>query len=113
MHLVREQHRGQGRARRLRLGVHRGPRVARDARARGVGAGAARRPAAAAAVRDVHVAGRVAAEGTTVDFIDETLPPDQSVTWVFDVVDGSAEEALDHANRLNIHPRVELSRVSD
>jgi hypothetical protein len=61
-------------------------------------------------VRRVHVAGHVAADRTTVDFIDETLPTDQAAVWVFELVDGTAEEALGVANGLNIAPSVTLSR---
>jgi hypothetical protein len=60
-------------------------------------------------VRRVHVAAHVAADRSTVDFIDETLPPDQAAVWVFDVIDGTAAEALFVAHGLNIAPEVWLS----
>ena len=61
-------------------------------------------------VRRMHIAARVSAQSTTVDFIDETLPPDHSAVWGFDVIDGSPQEALHHAHRLNIVPVLTLSR---
>lgn len=61
-------------------------------------------------VREVHIAGHVGLESTTVDFIDETLPADQAVVWTFEFLEGSAAEALAVANRINVTPVVFLSR---
>ena len=57
-------------------------------------------------VRAQHIAARVAPEEPEVAFIDATPQVLTEGVWIFDVVQGSAEEALAVANRLNIHPVV-------
>jgi hypothetical protein len=39
-----------------------------------------------------------------VRFIDDTLDPEDGAGWTFWIVEGSKQEALDLANRLNLHP---------
>jgi len=39
-----------------------------------------------------------------VRFIDNTLDPEDGASWTFWIVEGSKEEALELANRLNLHP---------
>ena len=41
-----------------------------------------------------------------VEVRDETLSPDESYTWVFHLVDGSAEQALAVARRVNVNRRL-------
>jgi hypothetical protein len=52
------------------------------------------------------MAARGGPNADSIDFIDQTVPLDRQVAWVFDLVSGTAAEALDVANRLNIHPKV-------
>lgn len=49
----------------------------------------------------VHLAARVYREKGDVEFLDETVPPDESFTWVFHVVDGTPDAALQVARSLN------------
>jgi hypothetical protein len=56
--------------------------------------------------RVAHMGVRVSATDPHVDFVDQTLPADAAARWVFDVVDGDAAAALNHANRTNIDPIV-------
>ena len=42
----------------------------------------------------------------TIDFVDDTAVRAQTHRWVFEVVRGTADQALDIANRINIHPVV-------
>lgn len=59
-------------------------------------------------VRQVHIAARVGPAHPDVDFIDATIPSDEGVTWTFEVFQGSQDDALALANRLNLTPVVEL-----
>ena len=56
--------------------------------------------------RQNHVAARVALKTARIDFADETLPMTQPVTWSFDLVQGTAEQALTVAHALNDKPQV-------
>lgn len=56
-------------------------------------------------VRVVHVALRVVPEDKVMAFVDTTIPLTPT-TWQFEVVHGTAAEALAIANRINIHPLV-------
>ena len=56
--------------------------------------------------RVAHMGVRVSATDPHVDFVDQTLPEADGARWVFDIVDGDAALALDHANRINIDPIV-------
>ncbi|MGB0590853.1 MAG: hypothetical protein ACPGU1_14325 [Myxococcota bacterium] len=53
-----------------------------------------------------HIAARVAPDEDVIAFIDATPQVLTEGAWVFDVVQGSAEEALAIANRINISPVV-------
>ncbi|NOZ88037.1 MAG: hypothetical protein GXP49_17610 [Deltaproteobacteria bacterium] len=57
-------------------------------------------------VRYNHIAARVPASGENIQFIDETQPPDQAVTWKFELVKGTKEQALEVARSINITPTV-------
>jgi hypothetical protein len=57
-------------------------------------------------VRSQHIAARVAPDDNMITFIDATPQVLTEGVWAFDVVQGSAEEALAIANRLNINPVV-------
>lgn len=57
-------------------------------------------------VTQVHLAAKVSPTSPTFDFTDETLPTDQTATWVFEVFHGSQAEALQIATRLNLSPVV-------
>lgn len=52
----------------------------------------------------VHLAARLQMGEPLVRFTDETLDPNEPVTWVFYLFDGSDSEALAQANRLNTKP---------
>lgn len=54
----------------------------------------------------VHLAATLFREKGDVEFVDETVPPDESFTWVFHTVDGTAEDALSIARSLNAKRRV-------
>lgn len=54
----------------------------------------------------VHLAAKVSRESGEVEVRDETLSPDESYTWVFHLVDGSAEQALAVARRVNVNRRL-------
>lgn len=56
--------------------------------------------------RVAHMGVRVSATDPHVDFVDQTLPEADGARWVFDIVDGDAALALEHANRINIDPIV-------
>ena len=56
--------------------------------------------------REVHIAARLSPSDTFVRFIDAAIWADTQERWVFDVVRGSAEEALSVANRINVDPLV-------
>ncbi len=53
-----------------------------------------------------HIAARISPADTSVSFIDEAIQLDGTATWVFDVMYGTAEEALMVANRINLWPTV-------
>ena len=57
-------------------------------------------------VRQVHVTARVAPADPTIDFIDRNIWKDDTVTWAFEVVHATADEALAIANDLNTWPTV-------
>lgn len=52
----------------------------------------------------VHVGAIIYPDRGDVDFADQTQQPDEPVTWVFYIVEGSLEEAVHTANSLNIWP---------
>jgi len=54
--------------------------------------------------RHVHLAAIFEPGTGEVRFTDQTLPPDQGVEWVFWVVDGDEQTAVELADRLNLHP---------
>jgi hypothetical protein len=51
----------------------------------------------------VHIAATFLMDGK-VRFIDDTLDPEDGASWMFWIVEGSKQEALDLADRLNLHP---------
>jgi len=57
-------------------------------------------------VRQVHVAARIRPDVAQIDFVDESLQPASTPSWRFTVFKGSASDALQLANRINIHPVV-------
>lgn len=57
-------------------------------------------------VTKVHIAARVAPASPTFDFVDQTVPYDTEVDWVFEVFHGKQSDALAIANRLNLQPVV-------
>ncbi|PKN59342.1 MAG: hypothetical protein CVU56_01370 [Deltaproteobacteria bacterium HGW-Deltaproteobacteria-14] len=54
--------------------------------------------------RSCHIAARVATGDPEVAFIDRTIHEERAASWVFDLVSGTAEEALSWANAVNIAP---------
>jgi hypothetical protein len=52
----------------------------------------------------VHVGAFIYPDRGDVTFADETAPPGEPMTWVFYVVEGSLEEAIGVANKVNIWP---------
>ncbi|MEZ4267412.1 MAG: hypothetical protein R3F39_13615 [Myxococcota bacterium] len=56
--------------------------------------------------RVAHMGVRVSATDPHVDFVDQTLPVGATARWVFDVLEGDADAALNWANRVNIDPIV-------
>ncbi|HOU52388.1 MAG TPA: hypothetical protein PLQ97_00455 [Myxococcota bacterium] len=61
--------------------------------------------------RDVHLAARVSTGDTDrIEFIDETVPQQGGVTWVFYLVRGAEEDALQMARLINTHPNLLLAR---
>jgi len=54
----------------------------------------------------IHLAARFEPGDPVVRFIDETPGPDDPVTWVFYLFEGTASEALAQANRLNVRQTV-------
>lgn len=56
--------------------------------------------------RQVHIAARYAPDDDHIRFVDAALWRDKPATWVFDVIEGTPEEALAWATRLNIDPIV-------
>lgn len=54
----------------------------------------------------VHLAATVTPTNGDVTFSDDTAPVDDQQTWVFHVVDGTLDDAVGYANRLNVSPRL-------
>lgn len=54
----------------------------------------------------VHLAATVTPTSGDVTFSDDTAPAADRLTWVFHVVDGTLDEAVGYANRLNVSPRL-------
>jgi len=54
----------------------------------------------------VHLAATVTPTNGDVMFSDDTVPAEDQVTWVFHVVDGTLDDAVAEANRLNVSPRL-------
>ncbi len=52
----------------------------------------------------VHLAAIFEPGSSVVRFEDQTLPADEAVTWIFWILQGDEKNALDFANRLNLHP---------
>lgn len=52
----------------------------------------------------VHLAARLAPDDDQIRFIDETIPADEPATWIFAYVEGTPEDALAVAHRLNVRP---------
>ncbi len=52
----------------------------------------------------VHVAATFIVGDGKVRFIDDTLDPDQGVSWVFWIAEGGKQDAVTFADRLNLHP---------
>jgi len=54
----------------------------------------------------VHLAATVTAANGDIAFSDDTAPAEDQVTWVFHLVDGTLDDAVAYANRLNVSPRL-------
>jgi hypothetical protein len=54
----------------------------------------------------VHLAAKITRESGTIEILDETLPPDETATWVFHLFDGTPEQALALARSVNVTRRV-------
>ncbi|MBI3785749.1 MAG: hypothetical protein HY270_20340 [Deltaproteobacteria bacterium] len=54
----------------------------------------------------VHLAATVTPTDGDVTFSDDTAPTQDRLTWVFHVVDGTLDDAVGYANRLNVSPTV-------
>jgi hypothetical protein len=54
----------------------------------------------------VHLAATVKATNGDVTFSDDTAPAADRLTWVFYIVDGTLDGAVQFANRLNVSPRL-------
>ncbi|UCD84040.1 MAG: hypothetical protein JSU92_12245 [Deltaproteobacteria bacterium] len=52
----------------------------------------------------VHVAATINRGSDTIEFKDDTAPPDRGFTWRFSLISGDAGKALALADRLNVHP---------
>jgi hypothetical protein len=52
----------------------------------------------------VHVAATFVIGDGKVRFIDDTLDPDEAVSWVFWIVEGGKQNAVDFAKRVNLQP---------
>jgi hypothetical protein len=61
----------------------------------------------------VHVAATFVMGEPFVRFRDHTLPAAQGTSWTFHVLEGSEQEAVALAQRLNLAPTIELSLVED
>ncbi len=57
-------------------------------------------------VRETHIAARISPSDDHVRFIDAALREGDTPTWAFEYFEGTAEEALAIANRINVHPLV-------
>ena len=57
-------------------------------------------------VQTVHVAARVQRDVAMIDFEDDTQANLERAVWIFELFQGSADEALDLANRINVWPVV-------
>ncbi|MGM0577684.1 MAG: hypothetical protein ACQEXJ_18300 [Myxococcota bacterium] len=57
-------------------------------------------------VRTNHHGVRLAPADPFIQFVDENIHREDPATWIFEVFQGSAEDALDLANRINIDPVV-------
>lgn len=60
----------------------------------------------------IHVAAQIGTDLPWIRFEDRTAPH-EPVTWVFRILKGTPEEALREADRLNVHPRVQLRPSPD
>ncbi len=54
--------------------------------------------------RTNHIAARISPDDPFVEFRDETQPAEAAVRWTFDLVQGSADEALEWARAINLAP---------
>ena len=57
-------------------------------------------------LRTVHVAAVLASGAAGVEFHDNTFPGTETGSWVFEIIDGTAETALARAQELNVKPKV-------
>jgi hypothetical protein len=57
-------------------------------------------------LRTVHVAAVLAPGAAGVEFHDNTFPGSEPGSWVFEIVDGTADAALARAQELNVKPKV-------
>lgn len=55
----------------------------------------------------VHVGAFLYEDRPEVAFRDETAPPGEPVTWTFHIMEGTLEDAVAFANRLNVWPRLQ------
>jgi hypothetical protein len=53
---------------------------------------------------NVHVAARIETADSDVQFVDNTAPWFETITWIFHVVQGADADALALADRINVHP---------
>jgi hypothetical protein len=53
-----------------------------------------------------HIGANIYPEDLAVEFMDDTAPWMEAIPWVFHVVRGTVQEAVDVADRLNVHPTV-------
>ncbi|MGZ3422868.1 MAG: hypothetical protein ACXVEF_31880 [Polyangiales bacterium] len=54
----------------------------------------------------VHLAARIEKKSGDIVFKDDTANPDETITWVFHLIDGDDTAAADAAKRLNVFPTV-------
>ncbi|MBW1807769.1 MAG: hypothetical protein JRJ87_06200 [Deltaproteobacteria bacterium] len=52
----------------------------------------------------VHIAATFLIGNESVRFIDDTLDPDTKVSWIFWIVEGNKNVAVEFADRINLHP---------
>lgn len=57
----------------------------------------------------VHLAGIVPVNDKVVKFVDKTAPIDEPFTWRFYIEFGTKNEAVEFADRINVHPVVEFN----